>query len=128
MGNHNNEHRESSKSPRRWGAAEKLQAVMEASSIPQPELGEFLRRRGIHEADLNTWRAIVTKAASEELDGTRSSAKATATAARRIKELETDLAKKEKRLRAAEALLDLQKKVREIWGDADEPAQPRSDP
>ncbi len=128
MGTHNDEQRESPMSPKRWSAAEKLQVVMEASSIPQVELGEFLRRRGVHEADLNAWRTIVTAAASDGLDGTRSSTKAAATAARRIKELETDLAKKEKRLRAVEALLDLQKKVCEIWGDADEPTQPKSDP
>ena len=37
-----------------------------------------------------------------------------------------ELDRKDKKLRAAEALLDLQKKVREIWGDGDDDTGTRS--
>jgi len=102
---------------------EKLQIVLEASSLSNAELGEFLRRKGIHEADLKAWRQLAASA----LDGGAKAAKVSAADARRIKELEKDVAKKDKRLRAVNALLDLQKKVREIWGDAEEPTQPKSE-
>ena len=42
---------------------EKLRLVMEASALSQDELGEFLRRNGIHEAQLEEWRQKVEEAA-----------------------------------------------------------------
>jgi transposase-like protein len=123
MGNKKDERRVGAQSPRKWSGVEKLQIVLEAAAIPDAELGEFLRKRGIHEADLKAWRELTLNA----LEGSDKSTKHSAAADRRIKELEQDLAKKEKRLKAVNALLDLQKKVREIWGDAEEPTQPRSE-
>ena len=42
---------------------------------------------------------------------------------RRVRELERKMIKTEKRLREATALLDLQKKVQALWGDADDDTQ-----
>lgn len=127
MGSKKNERRGGAQSPRKWSGIEKLQVVLEAASIPDAELGEFLRKKGIHEADLKAWREVVSQAATNALDGGGKSAKHAAAAERRIKDLEQDIAKKDKRLKAVNALLELQKKVREIWGDAEEPTQPRSE-
>lgn len=127
MGSKKNERRGGAQGPRKWNGVEKLQVVLEAASIPDAELGEFLRRKGIHEADLKAWREVVSQAATNALDGGGKAAKHSAAAERRIKDLEQDIAKKDKRLKAVNALLELQKKVREIWGDAEEPTQPRSD-
>jgi hypothetical protein len=44
-----------------------------------------------------------------------------------VQELERELRRKDKALAEAAALLVLQKKVREIWGDADASTPPRSD-
>ena len=102
---------------------EAADSVLEAASISDAELGEFLRKKGIHETDLKAWREL----ARDVLDSGKKEAKYSAAAERRIKALEQDLAKKEKRLKAVNALLELQKKVREIWGDAEEPTGPRSE-
>jgi hypothetical protein len=118
----------SQKSPRNWSGVEKLQVVLEAAGIPDAELGEFLRKKGIHEADLKAWREIVTKSAADALEGGEKAAKLSSADARRIKELEQALAQKDKRLRSVNALLELQKKVREIWGDEEEPTPRRSEP
>ena len=123
MGSKKSERRGGTPSPRKWSGVEKLQVVLEAASIPDAELGEFLRRKGIHETDLKAWRELVCDA----LEGGGKAAKHSAAAARRIQDLEQGLAKKDKRLKAVNALLDLQKKVREIWGDADNPTGPRSE-
>lgn len=123
MGSKKNERRGGAQSPRKWSGAEKLQVVLEAAKIPDADLGEFLRKKGIYETDLKAWR----EAARQALEGGDMAAKHSAAAARRIKELEQDLAKKDKRLKAVNALLELQKKVREIWGDAEEPTQTRSE-
>lgn len=128
MVNKKNERRDAARqSPRKWSGVEKVQAVLEAVGIPEAELGEFLRRKGIHECDLKAWREVAVKSAAEALEGGDKMAKSAATAARRIKELEQDLAKKDRRLKAVNALLELQKKVREILGDAEEPTHPRSE-
>lgn len=123
MGSKNNERRGGAQGPRKWSGVEKLEVVLEAASIRDAELGEFLRKKGIHEADLKAWREL----ARDALEGGGKAAKHSAAAERRIKDLEQDIAKKDKRLKAVNALLELQKKVREIWGDADEPTKPRSE-
>jgi len=38
------------KSPKSWSAEEKYRAVLEASTIADADIGEFLRKRGLHAA------------------------------------------------------------------------------
>ena len=106
------------KSPRHWTAAEKLAAVQEAATLKDADLGAFLRRVGIHEADLQAWRALAFAA----LGGAQPKAKtkpASAAETREVAKLKEKVARLERRLSGANALLDLQKKVQELWGDAD---------
>ena len=44
--------------------AEKYRLVTEASTLSEDELGAFLRRNGLHEAQLQEWRQKVVDAAS----------------------------------------------------------------
>src|SRR5262245_52529425 len=46
----------STKRPQDWTAEEKVALVLEAAAVPADELGAFLRRKGIHEAQLSEWR------------------------------------------------------------------------
>ncbi len=85
-------------------AAEKLQLVLEASTLDDEALGEFLRREGVHEAELSAWR----EAATDALRVGTSTAKRGQS--RRIRELERELRRKEKALAETAALLVLQKK------------------
>jgi transposase len=90
-------------------------AVFEASKLSDDKLGEFLRREGLHEAQLEEWR----KAAVMSLaDAPRS--KARSKEAKKIKELERELRRKDKALAEASALLILKKEVEAIWGDVDD--------
>ena len=111
------------KSTRQWTAEEKFAVVMEAASIPAEELGAFLRKRGLRSTDLGVWRQQIFAALSDR----KSDRRRAAAEEGRIKNLQRELDRKEKRLRAAEALLDLQKKVREIWGDEGEFTPPKSE-
>lgn len=108
--------------PQDFTAQEKLTVVLEAASLSEHELGEFLRRKGLHEAQLEEWRA----AALEGLDNGRRN-KATPAQAKRIRELEKELRRKDKALAEASALLILKKKAAAIWGDEDDDTDPRSD-
>lgn len=97
---------------RKWTLVEKLRVLIEASRLDESRLGEFLRREGLHEAQLKQWRAEVEAALHDgSKRGTRSAA------GRRIKELERELRRKDKALAEAAAILVLQKKAAAIWGD-----------
>lgn len=91
-------------------AAEKLRIVMAAAALESDELGAFLRREGVHEAELEQWRAAVLEAGQTALDGGGARAPARAGEGKRIKELERELRRKDKALAEAAALLVLQKK------------------
>ena len=101
---------------------EKLRLVLEASALSEAALGEFLRRHGLHEADLAAWR----QAALVGLQGGQT-AQPRAGESKRVRELEKELRRKDKALAETAALLVLQKKVRAIWGDGDDDTKPGSD-
>ena len=88
--------------------------------MPEEEVGALLRRRGLHQADLDRWR-------EQMLQGLEASPRAAKSSeSRRIRELERDLRRKDAALAEASALLILKKKAQAIWGDVDEPTTPRS--
>lgn len=104
-----------SRRPTDWEPAEKLRVLAETEGVEGEELGVILRREGLHEADLAEWRRSA-------LAGLGSVPKAVAGGgeARRLRELEKQLRRKEKALAEAAALLVLQRKVQSIWGDEDD--------
>ncbi|MCA1734272.1 MAG: hypothetical protein LC732_11805 [Acidobacteria bacterium] len=99
--------------PKHRSPQDKLRLIIEAAALSGDELGEFLRREGIHEADLTRWR----ESSLEGLSG-KVTAAATANATdKRVRDLEKELRRKDKALAETAALLVLQKKVQAIWGD-----------
>jgi hypothetical protein len=89
--------------------------VTEAAKLSDADLGAFMRKEGLHEAQLDEWRALVTQA----LTGPKKRAKKSPEA-RRVKELEKELLRKDRALAEVTALLALKKKVQAIWGDEDD--------
>ena len=118
----------SSKRPQDLSAEEKVALVLEAAAVPEAELGAFLRRKGVHEAQLAEWREQVTQLAVAGLRGpSKRDRKAASVEARRVRDLERELARKEKALAEAAALLILKKKAQAIWGDEDDDTTPEND-
>jgi transposase-like protein len=103
-------------------ADEKLQLVLEASLLTDEELGEFLRRNGLHEADLERWREEALAGLGDRRQGRRRAADT-----KRIRELEREVRRKDKALAEAAALLVLQKKAQAIWGAGDDDTEPESE-
>ena len=101
-------------------AEDKVRIVMAAAAIPASELGALLRREGVHEAELEQWRAAVLAGAKSALDDSSPKPSARGVEARRIKDLERELRRKDKALAEAAALLVLQKKVRAYLEDGDD--------
>lgn len=101
-------------------AGEKIRIVMAAAALGPGELGAFLRREGVHEAELEQWRVAVVDGATSALEGSATRPSSRGADTKRIKELERQIRRKDKALAETAALLVLQKKVQEIWGDGDD--------
>jgi transposase len=113
------------KPPHQWSAEDKLAVVLEAAAVPEAELGAFLRRKGLHAAQLAEWRKQML--AGLDGGGSKADRKAASVEARRVKNLERELKRKDKALAEAAALLILKKKVQEIWGDEDDDTTPENE-
>jgi transposase-like protein len=97
---------------------EKLRLVREADGLSECDLGAFLRREGLQEEELTQWRDSMSWAlqTSSQRMADRKQAR---TLARQLR-------KTEKELKEARALLELQKKVQEMWGDDEDDDTPSS--
>lgn len=124
MGGGNDNQDRVPKSTRRWTFEEKLRAVVEASTLSEPELGAFLRREGLHEAQLAEWRQLAEAALGSAHKAKKSGP---SREEKRISVLEKELRRKEKALAELAALLALKKKADAIWGDAEDDTPSSSD-
>jgi transposase len=106
---------------------DKLRIVLAAAGLPDEELGAFMRREGIHEADLSAWREALEQAALASLGGPGTTSAKERASAQTIRALKAELRRKDKALAETAALLILQKKVLAIWGDEDESTQSEND-
>ncbi len=103
---------------RSWSAAQKLEAVLEAASLSEEELGPFLRRKGLYRKDLERWRGEMLEGLKAKPPVRRTSSKTPE--GRRIRELEKELRRKDAALAETAALLVLKKKAQAIWGAEDD--------
>ena len=98
--------------PQDWTAEEKYAVMIEAASLSDEELGAFVREKGLRQANLKQWRQeMLTALRASKARPSRPSAET-----RRIRELERELARKEKALAEAAALLLLKKKSKRCGG------------
>lgn len=103
---------------RRFDATYKLQILQQADACPPGQLGELLRREGLYASHLTTWRQQRDRGVLAALTPRKRGRKA-----RQPDPLRTEnqrlLRENERlaaRLRQAEAIIDVQKKVSELLG------------
>ena len=100
-----------------WSPQEKLRVVLAAEPLSDADLGELLRKEGLHSAQLEEWRrATLTALAGSAAFRSKRSAED----GKRIKVLEREILRKDRALAEVAALLVLQKKAQAIWGAADD--------
>ncbi len=92
-----------------WSVDQKIRVLAEASKLKGPELATYLQREGVLLGELEQWRLAL------EEEGRASQA-----TTRRMRKLERELARKEKALAEAAALLVLKKKVDQLREDEDD--------
>jgi len=93
----------------RWSPEGKLRILVEASALSDEDLGAFMRREGLHEADLERMREAALAGLTPVVVQRGPSAEQ-----RENKKLKSELRRKEKALAEAAALLVLQKKFRAL--------------
>ena len=105
------------KGPRNLSSIEKYQLLMESKKIPKEELGEFLRKRGLHSQHLKLWDQelveMVKDSGKKEKQKVRDLQK-------KVRVLEKELNRKDKALAETAALLVLKKKLNVLMGDQED--------
>ncbi len=104
---------------RRFTAEYKLRVLREADTCAGTgELGALLRREGLYSSHLTTWRWQREQGALAALTPKPRGRPAAPVSplARRVAELEREKARLERRLKQAETIIEVQKKVSEILG------------
>lgn len=101
---------------RGWTVEQKARVVAEASKLAGDELAAYLEREGVKLADFERWRIAL----ENDSNGSTSAAK-------RIRQLERELARKEKALAEAATLLVLKKRVTSLFKDEDDDTDGRSE-
>ena len=101
---------------RRFTAEYRLRILKQADACKkQGELGALLRREGLYSSLLTNWRRRREQGALEEMRERRRGPKPRPVDPR-VKQLETDNRRLQRKLQRAETIITLQKKVAEILG------------
>jgi transposase len=91
---------------REWTVEQKARVLGEACKLDGEELTAYLERQGVKLAEYEQWRIALDEGGA-----------ASASTNKRIRQLERELARKEKALAEAAALLVLKKKVETLYGE-----------
>lgn len=105
--------------PEGWPSRDKFAAVLETAALNVADLAEYCRKRGLYPTQIAAWRSACEQANDWERASTARLGQASKEEKKRFKDLERELARKEKALAEAAALLVLGKKASAIWGDED---------
>ena len=104
---------------RRFTAKYKLRILEEADACTEPgQIGALLRREGLYSSNLTAWRRQRDKGQLQGLSPKKRGRKAKAVnpLARRVAELERETQQLRNKLKKAELIIEVQKKVSEILG------------
>lgn len=103
---------------RRYSARYKQRVLEEADRCEAGEVGALLRREGLYWSNLKTWRRQrqegMLEALSQKKRGRKSAPKNPLTG--KVKELERENRRLQRKLQRAEIMLDIQKKASELLG------------
>lgn len=103
--------------PAGWTSRDKFAAVVETAPLNAEALAAYCRERGLYPEQIAAWRTACERANDWAEQTAAEQARKSRGDQKRLKELERDLARKEKALAETAALLTLRKKAAAIWGD-----------
>jgi len=103
--------------PGQRGAEEKLKLLLESKSVTDANLGDWLRRHGLHSEHLSLWEQELGDILKDKQQQLR---KENAELKKQIKQLQREITKKDKAMAEALAIITLKKKVAAIYANMDE--------
>ena len=98
-----------------WSPEQKLKAVIETEGLSEEQLGEYLRKNGLHSSNLSEWRQDMLSGFVSKRGRPRKDPELAA-AQEENKLLKRDLRRKDRALAEQTALVILQKKAEKLWG------------
>ena len=102
--------------PEGWSSRDKFSAVLETAALNETDLAEYCRKRGLYPAQIAAWRLACEQANDWDRASSARLGRATKEEKKRVKDLERELARKDRALAETAALLVLRKKAAAIWG------------
>jgi len=105
---------EKSKRTNDWTPEQKLEAIVKTSSMSEQGLGEYLRSNGLHTSDLESFKNDYLSASNSR--GRPKLEPELVKLRKQVKELSSDLKRKDAALAEYTARVILLKKSHEIWG------------
>ena len=109
-----------SKNPENWSSSDKFAIVLETASLNEAELGEYCRKKGLFVEQIQQWKEACMNANATQPELTKAQKENSKNDKKKIKKLERELIRKEKALAETAALLVLQKKAQELWGEPED--------
>lgn len=91
-----------------WSARDKFGVVVETAGLPEAELAEYCRKKGLFVEQVRAWRQVCEAAIA---DGSAEGGPALRDARKRSRQLEKELRRKERALAETAALLVLSRKL-----------------
>lgn len=111
--------KKSNKGPNKRSQIDKFKFVVEYEGLASEMRGAYLRKHGLYEENIASWRAQMLEALDEKT--LKDTAKKEANSERKkVKILEAELRRKNSALAETTALLILKKKANLIWGQEDD--------
>ena len=95
--------------PEGWSSRDKFSAVLETAALNETDLAEYCRKRGLYPAQIAAWRLACEQANDWDRASSARLGRATKEEKKRVKDLERELARKDRALAETAALLVLRK-------------------
>jgi transposase-like protein len=101
-----------------FSSEERFAILLETASLNELELGEYCRRKGLYPEQIVQWKAGFIQGASPSAG--KFEREQLQQQAKTIKQLQSELHRKDRALAEAAALLVLEKKVQALWGGTED--------
>ena len=110
---------------RRFTAEYKQKILAEYERLPSGERGALLRREGLYSSHIDAWRKLRDRGALSALAPRRRGPKPSASAAdkKEVARLQRHVARLEQKLKRAETIIEIQKKVAAALKELDEESE-----
>lgn len=111
---------DSDNTPNGWTSRDKFAVVMETAAMNQAELAAYCREKGLYVEQVTQWRDACEQANDWSQASEKELKSATKSDRKKVAALEKELARKEKALAEAAALLVLRKKFNTLFEDPED--------